>query len=162
MKDWEIKPFSGQSALDGRPFAVGDSVVCVLYEKEGEMQRCDLTEEMWEQFQVPGNFLGRWRRIVKEETEDNEKRQARKEGLVSAEELFLSLFDKGSVSTEQGEALKQLLALILERKRILRSIGKVRGGQRYLHVKSKEEYFVPITLISKEQLLALQEKIPFC
>ncbi|MEM9226593.1 MAG: hypothetical protein AAGA45_01360, partial [Verrucomicrobiota bacterium] len=63
-----------------------------------------------------------------------------------------------------GEAeratLKQLLALMLERKRLLKRVGPTKEGvQVYMRPKHEEEYPVPMDEIAPEQLLAVQEQL---
>jgi hypothetical protein len=46
---------------------------------------------------------------------------------------------------------------MLERKRILRALGKPADGfQRYLHVRTREEFLVPVTEFQPEQIARIQ------
>jgi hypothetical protein len=57
--------------------------------------------------------------------------------------------------------LKHLLALLLERKRILRAVGKRcrSGTQRYLHIASRAEYEVPVIEIDLALLTQIQSRL---
>ncbi|MFP4165657.1 MAG: hypothetical protein ACLFUF_00630 [Opitutales bacterium] len=159
--DWQIKNPARVSTLSGKEFTPGDRIVCMVFKDEaaGELGRADLLEHEVESFTPAGEVLGRWMRTVKP---PNETAENSRDAVASAEELFLSLQPGVSESgPEEADALRHLLALMLERKRILRVQGprKGSGSQTYLHVKRKEEYTVPLIEIVPEQLLKIKETL---
>ena len=159
--DWQIKTLSRKSTLTGKNFEPGDRAVCLVF-KDGsseELGRADLLEGEIEQFRFDGEILGRWTRVIKDP--DDEAANA-KETMASAEDFFFSLYENESEeSRETSDMLKHLLALMLERKRVLRTVGarQTSGAQLYRHVKSKQEISVPIAAISHGLMLKIQDTL---
>ena len=158
--DWQIQSLGRQSAVSGDKFAPGEIVVSLIYTNmEGQLARADMLESEEDTFEVePVSVVGRWKREVKQPGEENDARQ---QAMQSAEELFLSLFAKEDKATEDSEdlnILKHFLALMLERKRIIRAAlpRRLTGIQPYLHVKSKENFEVPVIDVTPEALLKVQ------
>lgn len=160
LMDWQIKPLARHSWLTEEPFVEGERVLChVFLDEEGELQRADIKEDEAEQLSISGELLGKWGRIVKAKVD--EEREARQQVLLSSEELFLSMQETEHESlSEDAEILCYLLALMLERKRILRAQGRpVDGTQRYLHVKSKREYEVKVVDLMSQRVPVLQAQV---
>lgn len=159
--EWSIKNLADASAHSGRRFEPGERIVCFVFKdaESGELSRADIFAEETEVFEVPGPVLGRWGRVLKA---PGEKRESGRERLASAEEFFLSLYTEGGAAAEdEAEALKQMLALFLERKRVLRPLGprQKTGFQRYRHVRRKEEYAVPVAELSPDTILRIRETL---
>jgi hypothetical protein len=154
--EWQLKSIARKCAISGEPFRTGDRVVCIILKREGaDIERTDMLASNAEKFTADGIELGRWTREVKDHAE--EEREARLQLLATREEFFLSLFNPTDEPSEDRNVLKQLLALMLERKRILRSIGKPTDGiQRYLHIRTREEFQVPIDEFLPEQIARIQ------
>ncbi len=158
--DWQIKPLARECAVSGEPFEIGDEVVCFLYsDEEDQLQRADVAAANVDAFPRPEAVLGRWGREVKPRGE--EEREARAQALATSEELFLSLYkEEGADVAEDRELFKQVLALMLERKRILRAQGRPENGQQtYLHVRSKETFQVQSTDPDPAALIRIQEQL---
>lgn len=164
--DWHIRPLAKESTLTSQPFEIGESIICFLFRNaEGQLERADVKADEESSFPQPEAVLGRWGRVVKDK--QDEEREARKQVLASSEELFLSLFpeyhsseESSSVPDPDVEALKQVLGLMLERKRILKSIARLENSyQLYRHVKSAVEYKVSTEDLKPEQLLRIQESL---
>lgn len=159
--EWQIKTLARKSALTGEPFNPGDRIVCVIFKDldVGEVGRVDLLVEEVAQFELPGQVLGRWTREVKHPDEDASHAQDR---MASAEDFFLSLYEADTVSEDATvNGLKHVLALMLERKRVIRAVGKrqLSGEQVYLHVKQKNEIVVPIVDISIELMQLMEDTL---
>lgn len=161
--EWQIKTIARKSTLSGKAFDPGETVVCLVYKDAaaGELGRADLLPDELEHFELPGEVLGRWTRVVKDP--DDEALSAR-ETMASAEDFFFSLYEReadASEARESSDMLKHLLALMLERKRVLRANGerRTRGVQSYLHVKSKRTLEVPIVQISTELMVKIEDTI---
>ena len=74
----------------------------------------------------------------------------------------MSLYENDKpAAQEESDALKHLLALMLERKRVLRALGKRQTGglQLYRHVKTKQELEVPVVEISTNLMLKIQDTL---
>lgn len=158
--EWQVKPLARVSAVDGTAFSIGEKVLCFLYRnEEGQLARDDIRPEEEERYNVPSPLLARWAREVKPAGE--EEKQARRQVLETAEDLFLALFDEDLPDVAgDRDALKVILGLMLERKRILRVKGK-RGKESvlYLHVRSKREYSVPARDLTPAEALRIQDDL---
>ena len=159
--EWQIKTIARKSTLSGAAFNPGDRVACLIFkgEEAGELGRADLRPDEVEAFQLPGEVLGRWARVVKD---PDDVGSSASETMASAEDFFFSLFENESPDTkEESDMLKHLLSLMLERKRVLRAIGdrKSIGEQSYRHVKTKQMIQVPIVDISTELMLRIEDTI---
>lgn len=159
--EWQFKAIARKSTLSGEAFEPGDRVVCLIFsgDADGDLGRADLRPEEVDDFELPGEPLGRWSRVVKDP--DDESVNA-KETMASAEDFFFSLFENEATDAlEEVSMLKHLLSLMLERKRVMRAIGPRQrsGTQRYVHVKSKREFDVPIVEISTALMLQIENAI---
>lgn len=147
--EWSIKSISSRCAVSGDPFREGDSVICMVFgDEHGNLSRFDVIERNISGFNFPGHLLGQWRRVISSRNSGNaEANQA----LVNREEFFFSLFEGDS--DEKKEILKQIFALFLERKRILRSCGKNTGSfTKYVHIRTKREFLVSNRELNPEDL----------
>jgi hypothetical protein len=159
--DWQFKSIARKSSFSETLFNPGDRVVCLIYKdvEAGELGRADVLLDEVEAYELPGESLGRWTRVVKDL--DDESVNAR-ETMASAEDFFLSLYDNEQADAfEESDALKHLLGLMLERKRVVRALGPrlTAGSQCYIHVKTKVELDVPILDISTELMIKIQDTI---
>ncbi len=159
--EWQIKTIAHKSTLSGEAFNSGDRVACLIFkgEEAGELGRADLRPDEVEAFELPGEVLGRWARMVKD---PDDVSASVSETMASAEDFFFSLFENESPNNkEESDILKHLLSLMLERKRVIRAIGdrKSTGEQNYLHVKTKQTIQVPIVDISTELMLKIEDTI---
>lgn len=159
--DWQIKTLSRRSTLSGESFEPGDRAVSLVYidGQAGELGRADLHEDELGQLELPGQVLGRWTWVTKD-PEEGATNAA--DTVASAEDFFFSLFENDSDDErERSDALKYLLALMLERKRILRVDGprQTSGAQTYRHVKTKQELKVPIAEISRELMFKIEDTL---
>lgn len=159
--EWQIKTIARKSTLSGEAFVPGDRVICLIYKDDaaGELGRADLRPDEIDHFELPGEVLGRWSRVVKDP--DDESVSA-KETMASAEDFFFSLYENEQPDAqEESDMLKHLLSLMLERKRVLRPVGdrQTQGAQTYLHVKTKRELIVPIVDLSTELMLKIEDTI---
>lgn len=161
MADWQIKPMSKKSAVSGADIKPGDNVVCAVFIDElGNLDRMDFLKGEFEPSAIKGTVVGKWERVVSQNPEEDE-REARRIALAGSEDFFISLFDEASnVVADELDAVKQILALLLERKRILKPLGRPIGGvQRYVHIASKREFRVPQRELEAEVVVKVQNQI---
>jgi len=159
--EWQIKTLARKSTVSEAVFVPGDRVLCVVYKdpEEAELGRADLLVAEADDFAPPGEVLGRWTRVVKDPGDEAAQVRAT---MASAEDFFFSLYhNEEPEAREESDALKHLIALMLERKRVLRAIPPRRTGgeQRYLHVKRKEELSVPIVDVAPELMRRIEDSI---
>lgn len=158
--EFSIKPVGEACAASGKPFEPGERVRSVLVRTpEGLVERIDLLESEEAELPVEARVLCRWtHRIKKRDTSEAEARQA---ALQSAEDVFISLFEKNDREEEDPETLatrdrlKFFLALQLERKRVLKPVG----GRRFRHTASGTVYPVPELEITPELVGEFSEEI---
>jgi hypothetical protein len=157
--DWPIKSHARVSFSSGRPFAVGERVACVIFRAPEGLMRADLSEPEAAEWQAPGEVLGRW---VREVNDEEDERARKRQDLASAEEMFLAMVQEPGGAGEDKELLLQFLALILERKRVLRAIGRaVASRQKYFHPRLQQEFSVFQHPMTAERIAALSEQLHF-
>lgn len=162
MEKWQFRPLGKTSAVSGVDFKTGERVKSVLFKPDEEtVQRVDLRDEEWAAFQSPTKVLGHWTQMI-QERRGSEKRSPH-QALQIAEERFLALYEMSkepqTAPDEQTRLLKHLLALILERKRRLRLLDFEKERCRYLHVKSKVVYEVPLVAINRQCFEIMREEL---
>ncbi len=111
-------------------------------------------------FQAAGPVVCRWVQIYKpRRAGENPERDLK----LSAESLFLALSDPATERTVENERLLQVLAMMLERKRVLRPKGRSGAGaaarQTYEHAKLKSLHEVTAAELSPEFFLSIQEQL---
>ncbi|MFR6034093.1 MAG: hypothetical protein ACLUKN_13550 [Bacilli bacterium] len=61
---------------------------------------------------------------------------------------------------DESDVVKQMLGLLLERKRILRPVGRPRNGvQKYIHAATKREFDVPQKNLDEDLILKIQNQL---
>lgn len=145
--------------VSGRAFVPGNRVRSYLYKnEEGLIDRVDVLEEHRGQLSIDGTVICSWGHQIK--PKDNAEAEERRAALQSAEEVFLSLYEEAPAKEdglldETRDRLKFFLALQLERKRILKSLG----NRKYRHMPSKRELVVPDLAITPELIKLFQDEI---
>ncbi len=158
---WPVKPLSTKSTLSGEPFQTGEVILCFLYKDEnGEFQRADIKPSEANTFRPSGEILGRWTHEVRRDLENTQL--LNQQLLQTSEELFMSLYNEAYATEDSSDRqlLKHFLALMLERKRILKPLGsRTEPIQKYFHSKTKQEFDVPVLEIVPEKLVWLQSQL---
>jgi len=151
--DWQVKPISRTCAASGQELHVGDLVTCVVFKPVGgNIERLDILKEHAATFKPEGILLGRWSREVKERGEEGQAQRAQL--LASREEFFLSLCEDPADPSGDKGVLKHILAMLLERKRIIKQVGPAADGQlTYVHAATKQTYLVPMIDLQPAHIL---------
>jgi hypothetical protein len=157
--DWTIQGRSGRCAATERDFAEGELFYTLLFRERGGFRREDLCEEAWKARQgnpkaeQPYSF---WR--GKFEPPPPAAPEALPKG--TAEDLLRRYM------TERDEShanARYILALMLERKRLLKQIEAkedIHGRTLvYEHVKTGEVFVVPDPGLRLDQLEAVQNEV---
>lgn len=173
--DIPFRPATRKCVVSGEPLAAGERVVSFLYRDDtGEVQRADAKAAAAEQFQAPRGVICWWMHKVRAPDEEGANRR---QAMQSAEELFLALYpgqpeeaapaDDPHSEAEAAEevpqleideegraALRYLLALLLERKRVLKPLSGVaaRGETHYRHPKLERTFVVAHVDLTPEQV----------
>ncbi|MGH8017479.1 MAG: hypothetical protein ACREIA_04200 [Opitutaceae bacterium] len=152
----QLQPRSNLCCATGVEFQPGDRVISVLARGENEFRRFDCLASAEKDLQITGEELCRWTRTFKPAArEANPERELK----LTAETLFLSLTEEGN-AVEENADLKQFLALMLERKRVLKSRGRSPAGHlQFLHPASNRMIEVPTGEMDAEFFVAVREKL---
>ncbi len=141
--DLNLPPLSARCAATAAPFKEGDRVVSILgRDAQGEVVRADLLEADEAGFEPPPVVYCRWMQVFKPRPAgENADRMLK----LTAENLFLTLCNPDNVPDPGNTQLIQFLALMLERKRLLRPKGRTGDGERliYEHAGTRNRYEVP-------------------
>jgi len=157
--DWTIQSRSGRCAVTSRDFTDGEFFHTLLFREHDGFRREDLSEEAWKQRQAdpgapqPYSF---WR--AKFEPPAPPAPEAL--GKETAEDLlrnYMSGQDEGHANA------RYILALMLERKRLLKQIEVKEDDHGrtlvYEHVKTGEVFVVPDPGLRLDQLEAVQTEV---
>ncbi len=161
-----LQSLSSRCQVSGREFAEGDRVVSFLVRNpvgSGDAEgivRHDVAEGEQGNFAAAGPVVCRWVQIFKpRKAGENPERNLK----LTAESLFLALSDPATERTVENERLLQVLAMMLERKRVLRPKGRSGSGanakQVYEHAKLKSLHEVNAAELSPEFFLSIQEQL---
>jgi hypothetical protein len=155
-----LPPLATTCAATGRSFVTGDRVVSRLVRGPAaeNVTRFDVAESASAGFVAIGVPVCQWVQPYKARTADGDSARLLR---LNAENLFLTLADPVAPSAPENARLIQFLALVLERKKILRPRGPAadRSRQLYEHAKTKQMYEVSAGLLSPEFFLSLQEQL---
>lgn len=165
--DVSLKTPARHCAVTGQSFAPGDRRVCLLVRNaDGDLERWDVQPEAVEQFAPLGVILCRWVHTVRDPAEASKQKRQQ---LQTVEDLFLALCGEpdmlsglddedlpvSDAGAEERATLKYLLALQLERKRVL----KPHDAEHYWHVRRKKAYAVEPIELEPERVAAVQAQL---
>ncbi len=146
--------------VSGEEFVEDERVISQLVRlaDSGEIARFDLKAEREESFEAPGRLACRWvQRFKPRVANENPERELK----LTAENLFLTLADPSNELSEEDGRLVQFLALMLERKRLIRPKGRNEDGSKdvYEHRGSKTRCEVPVGELNPAFFIAVQEQL---
>ncbi len=161
-----LHPIATKCYVSGRDFAENERVVSYLVrEATGEVARRDLLESEDGRFMPPAFVYCRWVTAFKPRRDDNSERNLK----LTAENLFLTLaIPAGATADTIDESsqgintpLLQFLALMMERKRLIKARGYTedRSRQIYEHMPSHQLYEVPVGDLNQEFFIKIQEHL---
>ena len=157
--EMHLQPLAMACAVSEQPFAEGDRVASYLVRATTmEVVRYDLLESAAGQFSPEGFVACRWVHPFKPRSANENPDRALK---LTAENLFVTLADPATEPTPESTRLMQFLALMLERKKILRPKGRSADGEknRYEHARTKQMFEVPAGELTPEFFIAVQEQL---
>jgi len=155
-----IQPQTSFCFVTQQPFAEGQRVVSVLLRvpATGDVVRRDMLEGAAGDFVADGALMCRWVRAFKpRRAGENPERELK----LTAENLFMTLTDPLTELTPETERLVMFLALMLERKRVLRPKGKSADGSKnvYEHAKTKQIIETPGGELTTEFFARVREQL---
>jgi len=154
-----LQPRAAACFVSGQSFRDGDRVASLLSRTDkGEVTRYDALESQAGLLRPEGFVACRWVQVYREHARAGDPARALK---LSAENLFLTLADPATEATPETARLVRFLALLLERKRVLRQRGRTPDGQRdlYEHSRPKQLFEVPAIELGPEFFVAVREQL---
>jgi len=160
--DLNLQPLATACFVSGELFSEGSRVLSLLVRNEQmEVARYDVLEAQRGELAVEGTLVCSWVQPYKPRQKQENPDRALK---MTAENLFLTLADPSNEPDAETLRLIQFLALMLERKRILRPKGTQKDDEgvlhaRYEHAKTKQLFDVPQADFSPEFFIAVQAQL---
>ena len=158
--EMHLQPLATTCFVSGERFVDGARVASFLVRSGAalEIVRYDLLEAHAATFTPDGFVACSWVHAYKARRAGENPDRALK---LTAENLFVALADPTTEPTPENTRLVQFLALMLERKKILRPRGRSADGarNRYEHAKSKAIFEVPAGELTAEFFVAVQEQL---
>ena len=170
-----LHPIATKCFVSGRDFQENDRVVSYLVREApgpgagplaGEIARRDLLESEDGRFMPPAFVYCRWVVAFRQRKAEENPAQTLK---LTAENLFLTLAPPAGADAETLHAqlstlntpLLQFLALLLERKKLIKLRGLTEDGSRhrYEHMPSRQFYEVPMGDLNVEFFQKIQEHL---
>jgi hypothetical protein len=155
-QEWNIQARALQCAASGRPFEKGETVFSALYWRDGQYVRTDLNEESWKARNDNIEPLSAW------QTEFVLPPPAAPETLKKddAESLLRRLIAENAPATRNA---RYILALMLERKKVVRQIERQRNDGLsvlvYEHLPSGEVWLIEDPGLKLGELKSVQEEV---
>lgn len=157
--EMNLQPRALACAVTGNPFREGDRVASMLVRTDaGEVVRRDCLEEQAGALE-PGGFVAcRWVQVFRPQPKDENPERALK---LTAEGLFLTLADPSTQASPETARLVRFLALMLERKRLLRPRGRSADGVRetYEHARTRQLFEIEAIDLTQEFFVAVREQL---
>lgn len=158
--EMQLQPLATACFVSGEPFAEGARVASHLVRvgRAEEIVRYDVLEAHAAGFAPEGYMACRWVQVFKPRRAGENPDRVLK---LTAENLFVTLADPTTEPTPENTRLLQFLALMMERKKILRPRGRSADGlrNRYEHARSKAIFEVPAGELTPEFFVAVQEQL---
>lgn len=158
--EMHLQPLATACAVSGGPFVEGARVASYLVRATTttEVVRYDVLEPHAANFAPEGFVACRWVHVFKPRKPGD---TSEKDLKLTAETLFITLADPLTEPTPESTRLLQFLALMLERKKLLRPKGRTADRERniYEHAKTKQLFEVPAGELTPEFFVAVQEQL---
>ncbi len=156
--DWSIQSRADRCSLTGRQFEDGEYFYTVLYDEVSGFRREDLSEAAWKERKKEGvTPFSFWR--SKFEVPPPAAPEAL--GKQTAEELLRRYM---ADDAPEHQNVRYILALMLERKRLLKEIETRAGAggtltRVYTHAKTGEIFVIPDPQLHLDQVVAVQMQV---
>jgi hypothetical protein len=155
-QEWNIQSRATQCAVSGRPFEKGERVYSALYWREGQYQRVDLNADAWKARNDNIEPLSAWQTEFVP-TPPPAPEALRKD---DAESLLRRLMTENAPVTRNA---RYILALMLERKKVVRQIERQRQEGVsilvYEHLPSGEVWLIEDPGLKLGELTAVQDEV---
>ncbi|HSI11584.1 MAG TPA: hypothetical protein VK961_06045 [Chthoniobacter sp.] len=156
-QEWSIQSRANRCAATGVEFQDGDYFYTLLYEEGAGLRREDISEAAWKERndnQQPYSFWRSKYEAPAPAAPDTIPKH-------TAEDLLRRYMEESSA---QHAAARYLLAVMLERKRILKEVEAKQTGDGvltriYQHVKSGEVFVIPDPQLRLDQIEQVQNEV---
>ncbi len=153
---WNIRPPAKCCAVTARPFLDGELFYSVLIEEKAELVRVDYCAEAWESRSADPR-LCHWRGEFKISATEPKVEPVQRH---DAEGLLRRMIDENEPSTVHA---RYILALMLERKKILRPVETLQRPSGillvYAHKESGETFLIDDPQLHLSQIASIQEAV---
>lgn len=158
--EMNLQPRATACYVSSEPFTEGARVASYLVRSNTtlDVMRYDVLEQHAANFAPEGFVACRWVQVYKPRAAGENADRTLK---LNAENLFLTLADPTNELNVESTRLVQFLALMLERKKLLRPKGRNANGDKnvYEHAKTKQLFEVPVGELTNEFFVAVQEQL---
>lgn len=157
--EMHLQPLANTCCVSGASFSDDERIASYLVRTASlEIVRYDVLEAHAASFSPEGFVACRWVHAFKLRSAGENPDRALK---LTAENLFFALADPATEPSIENTRLVQFLALMLERKKILRPKGRSADGERNLfeHAKTRQMFEVPAGDLNPEFFIAVQEQL---
>jgi hypothetical protein len=155
-QEWNIQSRALQCAISGRPFEKGERIFSALYWREGHYARVDLCAEAWNARNENIEPLSAWQTDFVPPAPP-EPEALRKD---DAESLLRRLVAENAPGTRNA---RYILALMLERKKVVRQIERQRQDGVsvlvYEHLPTGEVWLIEDPGLKLGELSAVQDEV---
>jgi hypothetical protein len=154
--EWPIKHRADACARTGRPFQAGEHFYTLLFREGDGFRREDLSEEAWAQRNENIRPFSFWKMRYEAPPASPPEALAKE----SAEELLRRLLAQNDPANANS---CYVLAVMLERKRVLKQIKSEQSGDRpvlvYEHGKTGDVFIVPDVRLRLDELEQVQNEV---
>lgn len=157
LYDWEIKSCADECAVSGKAFVEDEEFYTLLFQEKEGLRRMDVSVAAWEAMSdAEQKPISSWKSNFKPKPAAEEETVGKQD----AESELRRLLEKGEESTA---SLCRILALLLERKRMLKLRERIQQEERallvYEHTDTGESFIVPDVDFKLSELDALREEV---
>jgi hypothetical protein len=158
--DQHLQPAATTCAVTQRLFEEAERITSFLVRDPatGEVARQDVAGEAAEGFVPGGTIVCSWTHAFKPRRHEEDPGRAMK---LTAENLFLELADPLTERTPEVTRLIRFLALLLERKRVLRRRGSTPDGAADVleHLRSRQRFEIPAGEMDRDFFVQVQAQL---
>jgi hypothetical protein len=157
QQDWTIQSRADKCAVTGAPFADGEYFYTLLFDDPAGLRREDMSEAAWKERNDNRQPFSFWR----SKFEAPPPAAPEPIGKQTAEDLLRQYMEQDSA---QHAAARYLLAVMLERKRLLKEVETKRTADGkltriYEHTKTGEVFVVPDPQLRLDQIEQVQQEV---
>jgi hypothetical protein len=156
-QDWSIQGRAARCATTGAEFQDGEYFYTLLFDENGVLRREDLSEAAWKERNDNRQPFSFWRSRFQAPPPAAPETLAKQ----TAEDLLRRYMEESSA---QHAAARYLLAVMLERKKLLKEIDAKRTSDGvltriYEHTKTGEAFVIPDPELRLDQIEQVQSEV---